>query len=254
MSDSALLQIFDLQKTFGALRASHNITLDIEPGEIHAIIGPNGAGKTTLVAQICGQLRPDSGTIRFAGRDITELPQEKRPALGLVRSFQITSIFPDFSALENVMMAVQIHAGHSFHFFTDARGETALTAPAGEYLDTVGLSESAHQPAHALSHGQQRRLELAMALALKPKLLVLDEPMAGMGPDETAGVIALLDGLRESLTMVLVEHDMDAVFALADRISVLVYGQIIATGTPDEIKNNAQVREAYLGDESLPNA
>ena len=254
MSNKALLQISGLRKTFGVLKANRDIHLDIVPGEIHAVIGPNGAGKTTLVAQICGQLQPDAGSIRFDGEDITTLPQEQRPALGLVRSFQITSIFPDFTALENVMMAVQIHAGHSFHFFADAERDTALTDPVHEFLAVVGLENSAGSPAYALSHGQQRRLELAMALALRPKLLVLDEPMAGMGTEETADVITLLGRLKESLTMVLVEHDMDAVFALADRISVLVYGQIIATGLPDEIRNNAQVREAYLGDESVADA
>lgn len=254
MSDSPLLQIIDLRKSFGALLASDNVNLNVASGEIHAVIGPNGAGKTTLVAQICGQLRPDAGSVRFDGQDITALPQEKRPALGLVRSFQITSIFPDFTALENVMMAVQLHAGHSFHFFADAGQDEALTGPALDYLRVVGLEESAHGQAYAMSHGQQRRLELAMALALKPKMLVLDEPMAGMGTEETNHVIALLSQLKESVTMVLVEHDMDAVFALADRISVLVYGRIIATGTPDEIRNNAQVREAYLGDESLTDA
>lgn len=254
MSDSPLLQIIDLRKSFGALLASDNVNLNVASGEIHAVIGPNGAGKTTLVAQICGQLRPDAGNVQFDGQDITALPQEKRPALGLVRSFQITSIFPDFTALENVMMAVQLHAGHSFHFFADAGQDEALTGPALDYLRIVGLEESAHGQAYAMSHGQQRRLELAMALALKPKMLVLDEPMAGMGTEETNHVIALLSQLKESVTMVLVEHDMDAVFALADRISVLVYGRIIATGTPDEIRNNAQVREAYLGDESLTDA
>lgn len=254
MSDSPVLRIVDLRKSFGALRASDNVNLEIAGGEIHAVIGPNGAGKTTLVAQICGQQRPDAGTIFFNGRDITAVPQEKRPALGLVRSFQITSIFPDFTAQENVMMAVQLHAGHSFHFFADAAKDTALTGPALEFLRIVGLEDAAGSPAYALSHGQQRRLELAMALALKPKMLVLDEPMAGMGTEETNHVIALLSQLKDSVTMMLVEHDMDAVFALADRISVLVYGQIIATGSPDEIRNNARVREAYLGDESLADA
>lgn len=254
MGDDALLRIRGLQKAFGAVRASHDVDLDVLPGEIHAVIGPNGAGKTTLVAQICGQSQPDAGTIHFDGRDITDMPQEERPNLGLVRSFQITSIFPDFSALENVMMAVQVHAGHSFHFFADAARDETLTGPALASLDLVGLAANAQTSAFALSHGQQRRLELAMALALEPKLLVLDEPMAGMGTEETADVIALLNSLRDSVTMVLVEHDMDAVFALADRISVLVYGRVIATGTPDDIRNNAQVREAYLGDEDTADA
>lgn len=238
-----------MYKSFGALAASSDVCLDITPGEIHAVIGPNGAGKTTLVAQICGQLQPDAGTVHFDGRDITLLQQDKRPALGLVRSFQITSIFPDFTALENVAMAVQLNAGHSFHFFADAGRDPTLNEPAMGFLETVGLEELAQTPAFALAHGQQRQLELAMALALKPKMLVLDEPMAGMGPDETAHVISLLNELKGRVTMLLVEHDMDAVFALADRISVLVYGKIIATGQPEEIRNNAAVREAYLGSE-----
>ncbi len=249
MSAEPLLRIDGLYKSFGALAASNDVCIDIAPGEIHAVIGPNGAGKTTLVAQICGQLQPDAGTVHFDGRDITLLQQDKRPALGLVRSFQITSIFPDFTALENVAMAVQLNAGHSFHFFADAGRDTSLNEPAMGYLKTVGLQASAGTPAFALAHGQQRQLELAMALALKPKMLVLDEPMAGMGPDETAHVISLLNELKGSVTMLLVEHDMDAVFALADRISVLVYGKIIATGLPEEIRNNAAVREAYLGSE-----
>ncbi len=247
MNADPLLRIAGVYKSFGALAASNNVSLDVMPGEIHAVIGPNGAGKTTLVAQICGQLQPDAGTIHLAGRDITFLQQDKRPALGLVRSFQITSIFPDFSALENVAIAVQLNAGHSFHFFADAGQDPALSGPAMGYLETVGLDALAETPAYALAHGQQRQLELAMALALEPKMLVLDEPMAGMGPDETAHVISLLNRLKGSVTMLLIEHDMDAVFALADRISVLVYGKIIATGLPEEIRNNDDVREAYLG-------
>lgn len=250
MSDNPLLKIVGVSKSFGALVASNNVSIDIEPGEIHAVIGPNGAGKTTLVAQICGQLQPDAGSIYFDGRDITFLQQDKRPALGLVRSFQITSIFPDFSVLENVAIAVQLNAGHSFHFFGDAGRDAALNEPALDHLKTVGLEALAEMPAYALAHGQQRQLELAMALALKPKMLVLDEPMAGMGPDETAHVITLLGELKSTVTMLLVEHDMDAVFRLADRISVLVYGKIIATGLPEEIRNNADVLEAYLGSES----
>ena len=243
----ALLVIDGVAKSFGALQASDGIDLSIDSGEIHAIIGPNGAGKTTLVAQIGGQLLPDRGRILFGGQDITRWPAHRRPRLGLVRSFQITSIFADFTALENVCMAVQLHAGHSFHFFANAGRDKKLLEPAHKALQAVGLSAHADTPAYALAHGQQRQLELAMAMALEPRMLVLDEPLAGMGQEEASGIIELLRGLREHVTIVLIEHDMDAVFALADRISVLVYGKIIATGTPDLIRANAEVREAYLG-------
>lgn len=247
MTGDAILSIQGLTKTFGALKASDRIDLDIERGELHAVIGPNGAGKTTMIAQICGQLAPDRGHIQFESRDITHMPQYLRPDLGLVRSFQITSIFPEFSAHENVAMAVQLGAGHSFHFFAPAAEEASLSDPALACLNQVGLAEQADIVAHALSHGQQRRLELAMALARHPKLLILDEPMAGMGAEETAGIIELLRSLKGSISMLLVEHDMDAVFALADRISVLVYGRVIATGDPDFIREDQGVKEAYLG-------
>lgn len=233
---------------------SDDITMDIMEGEIHAVIGPNGAGKTTLVAQICGQLQPDAGAISLDGSDITLLSEDKRALLGLVRSFQITSIFPDFTALENVALAVQLRAGHSFRFLADADQDKSLTEPALDCLKTVGLDEFANRPAHTLAHGQQKQLELAMILALKPRMLVLDEPMAGMGQIESARVVDLLNQIKGNVTMLLIEHDMDAVFALADRISVLVYGKIIATGLPDEIRNNRDVQAAYLGSESAADA
>ena len=247
MSGDVILSVSGLSKSFGALKATDDLNLDIATGELHAVIGPNGAGKTTMIAQICGQLAPDTGSVVFNGQDITSLPQQFRPALGLVRSFQITSIFPEFTALENVAMAAQLTEGHSFRFFAPVSRDASLNEAAYEHLDQVGLREQAGTIASALSHGQQRRLELAMALALNPKLLVLDEPMAGMGVEESANVINLLKGLKSQFSMLLVEHDMDAVFALADRISVLVYGRVIAVGDPESIRQNSDVKEAYLG-------
>ncbi|MEJ8574503.1 ABC transporter ATP-binding protein [Microbaculum marinum] len=244
-----LLRVEALAKSFGALKATDDLTLEVADGEIHALIGPNGAGKTTLVNQLSGELKPDHGRVLFDGHDITTLPVHERPHLGLVRSFQITSIFPDFTVLENVALSAQSRTGHSFHFFAPVRRDRVLNRIAGEALAAVGMKAEADRPAHALSHGQQRRLELAMALVLKPRLLLLDEPMAGMGPDESAFVVDVLRGLRGEVTMLLIEHDMDAVFALADRITVLVYGSAIATGTPAEIRENPAVREAYLGEE-----
>ena len=201
-----------------------------------------------MIAQLSGQLTPDSGRIRFDGRDITALPMHKRSARGLARSFQITSLFLDLSVLDNVALAVQAHAGHSFHFWRDARTEPALRDPARAALERVGLADRADRPASALSHGEHRLLELAMALAGNPRMLLLDEPMAGLGPEESARMVEMLRALKQEFTILLVEHDMEAVFALADRITVLVYGRVIASGTPDEIRANEQVREAYLGD------
>ncbi len=242
-----MLEVRQLVKSFGALRATDGIDLAVREGETHAIIGPNGAGKTTFISQLAGNLRPDSGHIVFAGEDITPLSAPKRARKGLARSFQITSIYPQFTALDNVALAVQAHAGHSFRFWNPARAEGALREPARRILDDVGLGERASTLAANLSHGEQRQLEVAMALATRPKLLLLDEPMAGMGPEESQRMIAFLAGLKARHTMILVEHDMDAVFRLADRISVLVYGRLIATGAPDEIRANADVRSAYLG-------
>lgn len=243
------LRIDDLEKSFGALKATDHVSMDVRDDEIHAVIGPNGAGKTTLVAQICGQLPPDAGTLEFCGQNITHLPQQKRVQAGLVRSFQITSVFPDFTALENVAMTVQLQQTHSFRFWKPAAKDRSLLDPAMAYLERVGLGDHAYQPVHALAHGQQRQLELAMALAVKPRLMVLDEPMAGMGMEESARVVSLLRSLKGEIAMLLVEHDMDAVFQLADRISVMVYGRLIATGTVDEIRGNEEVRRAYLGED-----
>ena len=248
-----LLQVESLAKRFGGIVATDNLSIAIPEGELHAVIGPNGAGKTTLVAQLSGQLAPDSGRIHFAGSDITSLPMPTRSALGLARSFQITSLFLDLSVLDNVALAVQAHAGHSFHFWRDARREPELRDPARAALARVGLKVREDLPASALSHGEHRQLELAMALASKPRMLLLDEPMAGLGPEESACMVAMLREIKKELTILLVEHDMEAVFALADRITVLDSGRVIASGKPEEIRNNAQVRDAYLGEQEAVN-
>ncbi|CAN5815895.1 ABC transporter ATP-binding protein [soil metagenome] len=244
-----LLATHGLVKRFGGLLATDNVSIDVRPGEIHALIGPNGAGKTTLVGQLTGNLRPDSGTIQFAGRDVTHAPLHARVRLGLARSFQITAVLRDFTALDNVALAVQAHAGHSFRFLADARCDERLRGPARRGLEEVGLGARADVEAATLSHGEQRQLEIAMALAGDPRLLLLDEPMAGMGVEESQRMIGFLQGLKARCAMLLIEHDMDAVFQLADRITVLVYGRAIATGTPAEIRSNAEVRQAYLGEE-----
>ncbi len=244
-----VLEVRGLAKSFGALRATDGIDLDVRDGETHAVIGPNGAGKTTFIKQLSGELHPDAGQVRFAGEDITALPAHRRSRKGLARSFQITSIYRDFSALDNVALAVQAHAGHSFRFWRPARDDGSLTEPAAQILQRVGLHQRKNILAANLSHGEQRQLEIAMVLATRPRLMLLDEPVAGMGSDESQRMIGLLAGLKGEKTVVLVEHDMDAVFSLADRISVLVYGRIIATGTPAEIRANAEVRAAYLGED-----
>jgi len=245
-----LLRTDRLIKRFGGLVATDAVSIDVRPGEIHALIGPNGAGKTTLVGQLTGNIPPDSGTIHFAGRDVTRLATHARVRLGLARSFQITSVLREFTALDNVALAVQAHAGHSFRFLADARRDERLRGPARRGLAEVGLGDRADMPAAALSHGEQRQLEIAMALAGAPSLLLLDEPMAGMGTEESQRMIGFLRGLKGHRAMLLIEHDMDAVFQLADRITVLVYGRAIASGTPDEIRANADVRRAYLGEEA----
>src|SRR5881296_4162579 len=245
-----LLAIRGLRKRFGGLLATDQVDLDVSEGETYAVIGPNGAGKTTLIGQLAGDLRPDDGAIRFAGRDVTRLDAPLRSRLGLARSFQITSIFPDFSALANVALAVQAHRGGNFRFWRSARDERALREPACVVLDSVGLGARAGVLAANLAHGEQRQLEIAMALATEPRLLLLDEPVAGMGLEESQRMVRLLGNLKGRVTIVLVEHDMDAVFTLADRISVMVYGRIIATGTPEEVRGNAEVRRAYLGEEA----
>jgi branched-chain amino acid transport system ATP-binding protein len=244
----ALLQVENLSKRFGGIVASDALSLDVRPGELHAVIGPNGAGKTTLIAQLTGEVTPDAGRIYFSGRDITAVPVYRRSALGLARSFQITSLFLDLSVLDNVALAVQAHAGHSFRFWRDARSVPELRQPARAALERVGLGDRAELPASVLSHGEHRQLELAMALAGRPRMLLLDEPMAGLGPEESARMVKTLRALKKELTILLVEHDMEAVFALADRITVLVYGRAIASGAPAAIRANAEVRQAYLGE------
>jgi branched-chain amino acid transport system ATP-binding protein len=245
----ALLETRALRKAFGALVATDQVDFDVRAGETHAVIGPNGAGKTTFIKQLSGELRPDAGQIRFGGEDITSLAAPRRSRKGLARSFQITSIYREFSALDNVALAVQAHAGHSFRFWRTAREDVSLTRPAMQSLEKVGLEKRSHTLAANLSHGEQRQLEIAMALATQPRMLLLDEPVAGMGIDESQRMVELLASLKGEKTIVLVEHDMDAVFTLADRISVLVYGRIIATGTPAEIRANQEVRVAYLGED-----
>jgi branched-chain amino acid transport system ATP-binding protein len=244
-----VLRIEALCKHFGGLVVTDSVTLAINPGELHAVIGPNGAGKTTLINQISGLIRPDAGRIELGGRDVTALPTHARAALGVARSFQITSVLPRFSALQNVALAVQARSGSSFRFFGRADRERALNEEAEAVLAEVGLSARAHVPALALSHGEKRVLELAIALAMRPKLLLLDEPMAGIGRDETERLIAVLRSLKGRFPVLLVEHDMTAVFALADRISVLIYGRILASGAPDVVRADPAVIAAYLGDE-----
>jgi branched-chain amino acid transport system ATP-binding protein len=249
-----LLGTVGLSKRFGGVVATDRVDLTVEAGEIHAVIGPNGAGKTTLVAQLAGELPPDAGAIRFAGEDVTALPVHARARRGLARSFQITSVLRDFTALDNVALAVQARDGTSFRFWRAARRAPGLRDPARAVLAEVGLGERADVVAAELAHGEQRQLELAIALATRPRLLLLDEPTAGMGPEESRRMVALLHGLRGRQAVLLVEHDMDAVWALADRISVLVYGRVIATGTPDAIAASAEVREAYLGEDEVARA
>jgi branched-chain amino acid transport system ATP-binding protein len=246
-----LLRVEKLVRRFGGILATDQVSLDVAKGELHAIIGPNGAGKTTLISQLTGHLAPDSGSVRLAGRDITHLAAYRRSALGLARSFQITSLLLDFTAADNVALAAQAHDGHSFRFFADARKEKGLRDAAQAALQRVGLADRANVPVSKLSHGEQRELELAVALATKPQLLLLDEPMAGLGVAESARMVKLLQELRKEVTIVLVEHDMNAVFALADRISVLVYGRVIASGVPADIRQNEEVKRAYLGDQHV---
>jgi branched-chain amino acid transport system ATP-binding protein len=244
----ALLRIENLSKRFGGLVASDSISLDVPVGELHAIIGPNGAGKTTLIGQLAGEITPDGGRIVFAGSEITAMPAWRRSMLGLARSFQITSVFLDFTALDNVALAVQAHNGHSFRFWRAARTDPDLRVPARAALARVGLADRADMLVSRMSHGEHRQLEIAMALATRPRMLLLDEPMAGMGPQESARLVELLRELKREVTILLIEHDMEAVFALAERITVLVYGRVIASDRPAAIRANAAVRQAYLGD------
>jgi len=245
----SLLRIDGLNRRFGGVIASDAITLEIPRGEFHAIIGPNGAGKTTLIGLLAGEIAPQGGTIRFDGPDITSLPVHRRSQLGIARSFQITSLFREFTALDNVALAVQAHAGHSFRFWQDARRDDSLREPAVAALARVGLLGRADTRVDKLSHGEHRQLEIAVALATQPRLLLLDEPMAGMGPDESARMVGILRELKGDITTLLIEHDMETVFALADRITVLVYGRVIASGDPATVRADIAVREAYLGEQ-----
>lgn len=245
-----LLRIEDLRKSFGGVTATDNVNLDVTENEIHAIIGPNGAGKTTLISQLSGEQYPDSGRIIFDGRTITRSTAYRRSHLGLARSFQITSVFQSMTVLQNVALAVQAHSGHSFRFWKAAGEDVSLIEPAEQALTRVGLTDRRQDLVSNLSHGEKRQLEIAMALATSPKMLLLDEPMAGMGPEESQRMVEVLQSLKGEKTMLLIEHDMDVVFALADRISVLVYGQIIASGTPEDVRNDDAVKRAYLGDEA----
>ena len=246
-----VLRLDALHKSFGGLAVTADVSLDVRPGELHAVIGPNGAGKTTLIHQVSGTLRPDAGRVVFEGRDVTALSMARRARLGLARSFQITAVLPGFSTRENVALAVQARSGTSFRFLRAAAGERALNDAAEAALAQVGLLDRAAVAAGALSHGEKRQLELAIALAQAPRLLLLDEPLAGTGAEEAERLVALLRTLKGGPAILLVEHDMQAVFALADRITVLALGRVIATGTPDAIRADAAVREAYLGEEAI---
>ena len=244
-----LLKVQGLVKRFGGLVATDKVSLDIRHGEVHALIGPNGAGKTTLIAQLSGSLASDAGRLGFDGSDISTLPQHERVRRGLARSYQITSIFKKFSVLDNVALAVQARSGTSMSFWRPLAAETALFEEAAELVRRLGLGGREHAMAGNLAHGEQRQLEVGLALATQPKLILLDEPMAGMGPEESVRIIELIEKVREEVTVLLVEHDMDAVFRLADRISVLVNGRLIATGEPEAIRVNPEVKKAYLGDD-----
>lgn len=246
-----LLSVENLCKSYGALQVTQDVSLEVDEGQIHAIIGPNGAGKTTLISQLSGQLRPDSGRVIYDGQDITRLDMAGRVRLGLARSFQLTTLLPSFTALENVALAVQAREGSSFRFLRPAAAERSLNDQAMACLSDVGLADRAARLAGLLSHGEKRQLELAIALATKPRLLLLDEPLAGTGHEEAAQLVELFGRLKDRVTMMLIEHDMNAVFALADRVSVLVYGQIVASGSPAEVRADARVRAAYLGEEEI---
>ncbi|MEL0438051.1 ABC transporter ATP-binding protein [Phycobacter sp. K97] len=251
MTDATpVLKVEGISKSFGALKASDNVSLDLRPGEIHALIGPNGAGKSTLIKQISGSLRPDTGRIEVLGRDVTDLDTVARARLGLGRTFQISSLAMEFTVLQNVVLGVLGARGRAFSFFRNVMKDQRLLDPARRALERVGLQDEAQRRTADLSHGQRRQLEVAVALTLQPKLFLMDEPMAGLGASGSKALTGFLDELRHEAPILLVEHDMDAVFALADRISVLVYGAVIATGTADEIRANAEVRRAYLGEDA----
>lgn len=244
-----VLEVQQLSKSFGAVKASDKLSFSVAPGQVHALIGPNGAGKSTAIAQIIGELPPDSGRIRFSDQDITGLPTYQRAQRGMQRSYQITSLFQGLTVEDNVAMAIQAQQGHSFRFWEAARKVPTLRTPATEALKQVGLEGKAALPVTALSHGEQRQLELAMVMAAKPSLLLLDEPMAGMGQSESRAMMEILRPMKGSISILLVEHDMDVVFSLADVVSVLVKGAVLMTGSPDEVRSDSRVRSAYLGDE-----
>lgn len=246
--DEPLLEIKNLRKAYGGVSASDGIDLSIKQGELHALIGPNGAGKTTLIAQLSGLTRSDSGQILFKRQDVTRMSAHALVRLGLARSFQITSVFPEMSVHENVAIAIQASSSHSYRFWSPALKDRQRSERADGVLEKVGILDRREQLASQLSHGERRQLEIAMALATDPDLLLLDEPMAGMGREESAEMMSLLNQLKSVKTIFMVEHDMDVVFALADRISVLVYGRVIASDTPEAIRQNDAVKRAYLGD------
>lgn len=245
-----LLSLRDLYKAFGAVKATNGVNIDIRPGEIHALIGPNGAGKSTLIAQICGEQISDSGQILINGQDVTKVSAYVRARMGLGRSFQITELCPDYSALENVVLSLLLKTGKAFQFWKNPRLDASIVADASARLVQVGMLHRANTLVSDLAHGEKRQLELAVALAREPRLLLLDEPMAGMGSEESTRMTEQLLALKGRYGILLVEHDMDAVFALADRITVLVYGKTIFTGSPEEVRNHPEVRAAYLGDET----
>ena len=244
-----MLSLSNVSKRFGGVVAVDGVTVEVAAGEVHALIGPNGAGKTTLIGQISGMVGCDAGTIAFQGSDITQSKAHERVRAGLARSYQITSIFKRFSVLENLALAVQARSGSSFSFWRPLAKETALFDEARSIAAEVGLQEKLSLEAAKLAHGEQRALEVGLALATRPRLVLLDEPMAGMGPEDARRTIELIGRIRESVTVLLVEHDMDAVFRLADRISVMVNGRLMATDSPERIRVNDEVRKAYLGDE-----
>lgn len=239
-----------LVKRFDALLATDHVSFSVEPGQLHALIGPNGAGKSTLVNQISGLLQPDAGRLLLDGHDITRLPPHARVAAGLSRCFQVTSVFKGQTVLDNLLLAVQAHAGSSFHFLRRRAAEAALQDQAMALAARTGLAEVLAVPAGELPHGAQRKLDVALAIAARPKLLLLDEPMAGMGPAESAEMVTLIGALRREMAILLIEHDMDAVFKLADRITVLVYGKVLVSGSADEIRGHPQVQAVYLGTET----
>ena len=249
-----VLSVTGLTKAFGGLTATDGVSLTLRPGEIHALIGPNGAGKSTLIRQIAGDLAPDAGRVEIAGRDVTALDTVARARRGLARTFQVSSVVGEFSVLANVGLAVQARLGGGFGLLKRVRGDAAVEVPARDALQRAGLGDRAEVPAGELSHGERRRLELAIALAAKPKVLLLDEPMAGLGPEGAAALTDFLRELKDSVAILLVEHDMDAVFSLADRITVLDYGRVIAAGSVDDIRNHPEVRRAYLGEDEAGDA